>query len=64
MPSEACILHTKCSGIMRNSLQTEVFITSRRGIIARAWATELPPYDRLKWGLEPAVTSGVCVCCF
>lgn len=42
MPSEACILHTKCSGIMRNSLQTEVFTTSRRGITARAWATELP----------------------
>lgn len=63
MSSEACILHTTCDAIMRNSLQTDVFRTDGRATAARARATKLPKlHDRLKEGPEPAVTGGMSVC--
>ena len=49
MPSEACILHTRSGGIMRNSLQTDAFRNRGRESAARVQARKLPNlHDGLK----------------
>lgn len=48
MPSEACILHQVWWGIMRNSLLTDAFRSSRRETAIRARARNLSNCERLK----------------